>query len=384
MISLTKPHFDDREITLIKEVLDSGWVTQGPMVQRFEALFAQRQQVEYALANSSCTAALHMATMALGMGPGDEMIVPAFTWVTSAHAAEYVGAKAVFADIDLDTFNLDPAAFEAAITPRTVAVVVVHLFGLAAAMDEILAIANRHGLAVIEDAACAIGATYGEQPVGGLGTVGCFSLHPRKIVTTGEGGMITTNQRALAEKVQSLRNHGATGFLDDSPDKGKPYYMGPFDVLGYNLRLSDIQAAVGVAQMEKLDALLAARQHQAARYNTLLWDVEELAKPFPVGKSHHTYQSYVVRLLEGGPARRNQIMEHLKAQGIQTRPGTHAAHALGYYRQKYGLRPEMFPRSMEAEGTTIALPAFFGMTDTDQEFVAAQLRAALKQRDYEY
>ena len=167
--------------------------------------------VKHALATTSCTAALHLAAMALDLKAGDEVVVPAFTWVTSAHCAEYVGASAVFADIDLATYNLDPAAFAAAITPRTKAVVAVHLFGLAAPMDEIRSIAHRHGLAIIEDAACAIGTTYKDKPVGGLADIGCFSFHPRKIVTTGEGGAVTTQDDEIASAVGSLRNHGATG-----------------------------------------------------------------------------------------------------------------------------------------------------------------------------
>ena len=191
-MKLTAPKFDESEIELLRACLDSGWVTQGPMTRRFEELIAARHGVKHALATTSCTAALHLAATALGLKAGDEVVVPAFTWVTSAHCAEYVGARAVFADIDLATYNLDPAALAAAITPRTKAVVAVHLFGLAAPMDEILSIARRHDLVIIEDAACAIGTTYKGKPVGGLADVGCFSFHPRKIVTTGEGGAVTT------------------------------------------------------------------------------------------------------------------------------------------------------------------------------------------------
>src|SRR3954447_12403653 len=175
-IPLTAPQFDNAEIELLRACLASGWVTQGPMTERFETLVAERQHARHALATTSCTAALHLASMALGLGPGDEVVVPAFTWITSAHAAEYVGAQPVFADVSLDTYNLEPAAFEAAITPRTRAVVAVHLFGLAAEMDDILAIARAHDVAVIEDAACAIGTTYNGRPVGTMGQVGCFSF----------------------------------------------------------------------------------------------------------------------------------------------------------------------------------------------------------------
>src|SRR5208283_125168 len=268
-MKLTGPKFDQNEILLLKQCLDSGWVTQGPMTVEFERLFKERHQVSHALATTSCTAALHLAAMALELGPGDEVVVPAFTWITSAHCAEYVGAKAVFADVESETFNLDPKAMESALTPNTKAVVVVHLFGLAARMLEIIDIAERHNISIIEDAACAVGSTYDEKPVGGFGEIGCFSFHPRKVITTGEGGMVTTTRTDLAQKVSILRNHGATGNLRPSGQPAKPYHMAPFDMLGYNLRLSDIQAAVGVAQMQKLDSLLEERRRLAERYHEL-------------------------------------------------------------------------------------------------------------------
>lgn len=377
MMNLTFPLFDGDELKLLGECLDSRWVTQGPFTKKFEALFAARHQVRHALATTSCTAALHLAALALDLKPGDEVIVPALTWVTSAHAAEYVGAKAVFADVEPDTFNLDPRAFAAAITPRTRAVVAVHLFGLAAKMDELLDTARKHNVAVIEDAACAIGTTYGGRPVGGLGDLGCFSFHPRKVVTTGEGGMVTTEDDGLAKKVGSLRNHGATG-PGPLQDPTRPYHMGTFNMLGYNLRLSDIQAAVGVAQMAKLDRLLAERQKLVSRYRELLGGVEEIALPAVPAKCGHTYQSFVLRVLKGGRERRNAVMNHLQKEGIQTRPGTHAVHRLGYYADKYGLKPGDFPVAAEAEDTTITLPLFPGMTEADLKRVADGLKAGLR------
>jgi dTDP-4-amino-4,6-dideoxygalactose transaminase len=377
-LNITAPLFGAAEVDAVRQCLESGWVTQGPLTRRFEELFAARHRVRHALATTSCTAALHLATAALELGPGDEVIVPAFTWVTSAHCAEYVGARPVFVDIDPATYNIDPAAIEAALTPRTRAMVVVHLFGLAAPMAEILQIARRHHLAVIEDAACAVGTEYDGRPVGGIGDLGCFSFHPRKVITTGEGGMVTTDQDRLAAKVKPLRNHGATGHPGFA-DASRPYAMGTFNVLGYNLRLSDIQAAVGVAQMERLDGLLAERLHRAERYHELLAGLDDLALPHAPARCGHTYQSYVVRLREGGTARRNAIMDALDAEGIQTRPGTHAVHRLGYYREKYGLRAEQFPSACAAEDTTITLPNFPGMTDRQQDHVAGCLGAALRQ-----
>jgi dTDP-4-amino-4,6-dideoxygalactose transaminase len=348
------------------------------MVQKFEELFARRHQIPYALATTSCTAALHLAAMAIDLKPGDEVIIPAFTWVTSAHCAEYVGARAVFADVDIETYNLDPTRFEAAISPQTRAVVVVHLFGRAAEMDEIMAIAREHNLAVIEDAACAVGTTYAAKPVGGIGDIGCFSFHPRKIITTGEGGMVTTRVGEIAKKIRGFRNHGSGG-PPPGEDVTRPYTMAAFNRLGFNLRLSDIQAAVGVAQIAKLDGLLDERKGLAENYSHLLEGLqEEIYLPRPHGKCGHTFQSYVIRLLKGGRARRNRIMDEMAERKIETRPGTHAVHRLGYYLNKYHLRPEIFPNACLGEDTTITLPLFPGMTLEDQEFVSAAIREALQ------
>ena len=315
-MNITEPSFDESEITALRECLDSKWVTQGPLTERFERLIADKHDVRHALACTSCTAALHLAALALKLGPGDEVIVPAFTWVTSAHSAEYVGAKPVFVDVDLSTFNIDPAALGAAISPRTKAIVAVHLFGLAAPIDEVNAIAKTHNIAVIEDAACAIGTTYKGKYVGGLGDIGCFSFHPRKVVTTGEGGAVTTNRDDLAAMVRSQRNHGATGLPDVALEAPGPWTMAKFDNLGFNLRLSDIQAAVGVAQMAKLDTLLAERRRLGRRYSELLVEVNSIARPLGGDVDGHTYQSYVVRLLEGGRKRRNYLMSALAKEGI--------------------------------------------------------------------
>lgn len=375
-MNITEPSFDEDEIRRLRECLDSHWVTQGPMTAEFERLFAARHRVGNALATTSCTAALHLAALALELGPGDEVIVPAFTWVTSAHSAEYVGARAVFADVNPATFNLDPAAVAAAIGPRTRAIVAVHLFGLAAPMGELLDLAHRHGLAIVEDAACAVGTTWQERPVGAIGDIGCFSFHPRKAITTGEGGMVTTDRNDLATRVRSLRNHGATG-VPPGADPNRPYTMSSFDMLGFNLRLSDIQAAVGVAQMAKLDRLLGERFRLAQGYHQRLADCPGVAIPkAPVGFGH-TYQSYVLRVADGDRAARNRIMDRLALAGIQTRPGTHAVHRLGYYANKYGLRPEDFPAACLCEDSSITLPIFPGMTDAQQDIVAGHVRAEL-------
>jgi dTDP-4-amino-4,6-dideoxygalactose transaminase len=379
-LRVSAPLFDDDEIDLVRQCLRSGWVTQGPLTERFERLVAERHEAKYALATTSGTAALHLATSALQLGQGDEVVVPAFTWVTSAHCAEYVGARPVFADVDLASYNLAPEAFHAAITSRTRAVVVVHLFGLVANMDAILAIARRHGIAVIEDAACAIGATRSGRPVGTFGEVGCFSFHPRKVVTTGEGGMVLTNRDDLAASIRSLRNHGESAPPPMEIEPHGPWTMAKFEQLGFNLRLSDIQAAVGIAQMGKLDRLLRERRNRAQRYSSLLPGLQQLALPSSAGDDgDHTYQSYVVRIVDGDRKRRNEVMRRLAADGIETRPGTHAVHRLGFYARKYGYRSEHCPNAALCEDTTITLPLFPKMTDSDQERVVERLSAALRE-----
>jgi dTDP-4-amino-4,6-dideoxygalactose transaminase len=373
MIPITAPKFDQHEIELVTQCLASGWVTQGPLTARFEKEFAARHQLTHALATTSCTAALHLAAMALGLKPGDEVIVPAFTWVTSAHCAEYVGARPVFVDIDLATFNLDPSAVEQAVTPRTRAIVAVHLFGKAAPMDRIMTIARRHNLAVIEDAACGVGTRFNGQLVGAIGDVGCFPLHPRKVITTGEGGFVTTNRDDLATIVKSIRNHGSTG-PPEGADPTRPYTMSTFNNLGFNLRLSDIQSAVGIAQMQKLDDLLVERRRLAGQYTTMLAKTRDVIRP--QDDPGHTYQSYVIRV-EGGRARRNRVMDRLADARIQTRPGTHAVHRLGYYANKYSIAATRFPNAVSAEETSITLPIFPGMTEAQQSQVIQLLETAL-------
>jgi len=375
-LPITRPSFDSAERQEIDEALSSGWVTQGPKTAKFEQLFAARHQVPHAIATNSCTSALHLCTLSLGIGPGDEVIVPAFTWVTSAYCVEYVGAKVSFADIKLDTFNLDPVALEAAITPSTRAIIVVHLFGQSAEMDPILAIAKRHGLYVIEDAACAVGTEYDSMPVGGLGDFGCFSFHPRKVITTGEGGMVTTHDNELAATVNARRNHGTRGIAGPPSTPPKPYEMGRWEELGFNFRMCDLQGAVGIAQMTKLDALLAERLIFAQRYNTLLMNAPGLVLPTTTTKCGHTYQSYVVRISEGGRQRRNDVMEAAAERGVQTRPGTHAVHRLGFFANQ-GIEPEEFPNSCEAEDCSITLPLYPGMTDAEQDRVVDALLHAI-------
>lgn len=380
-LPLTRPVFDDRERKMLDKCLASGWVTQGPLVAQFETNLSDMIGVPHALATTSCTAALHMSVLAADIGPGDEIVVPSFTWVTSAHCAEYAGATPVFCDVDPATFNLDPASLRSVISPRTKAILVVHLFGQAAPMGEIMEIADTHNLLVIEDAACAIGTTWQGRHVGSFGFAGCFSFHPRKVITTGEGGLVTTSSQAVADRIAILRNHGTGGSHISGPDATpSPWHFSPVAHAGFNLRMSDINAAVGLAQLDKLEGLLAERRGWAERYHASLADNPDVIAPMAAPDSGHTYQSYVVRIAEGGEERRNAVMQGLADAGIFTRPGTYAVHATEFYREKYAIRPEDFPNSLRCQQETITLPIFPGMTDQDFDCITSNLEHGLGQR----
>ncbi len=357
MIPITKPYFDNDEINILKECLDSGWVTQGPLTEKFENLFKEEHSCQYAVSASSCTAALHIALLALGINAGDEVIVPAFTWITSASCVEYVGADVKFVDVEKETMNIDPAKIEEAITPKTKAIIAVHLFGCPAKMDEIMEIAKKHHLYVVEDCACAIGTTYKGKKVGTIGDIGCFSFHPRKAITTGEGGMCSTNDEALYYKMIQYKNHGAS-LTRKGADYGNPYYFGVYDEVGYNLRLSDIQAAVGIAQFKKLHMLLEDRKRCVDYYIEKLTGNSNIILPILPQEFGHTYQSFVILLKTGDRALRNQIMTEMQKQEIQSRPGTIAITRTEFNRKKYGLSNGDYPVAEFCEDASLTLPIY--------------------------
>lgn len=354
------------------KVLDSGWVVQGPKVAEFEKKMAKFTGASYAVATTSCTTALHIALISLGIGPGDEVIVPAFTFVATANVCEYVGAKPVFVDIDLDTFNIDVNKIEKALTGKTKAIIPVHLFGLAADMKPIMAIARKYQLAVVEDAACAIGAKYCGKHVGTMGDIGCFSFHPRKAITTGEGGLYTTNQKPLAISAISLRDHGMA-VSDLNRHKGGAHTLPTCNIVGYNYRMTDLQAAIGVEQVRKLRDILQKRIAKAKIYNRAFKNHQFLQIPFAPDYSNHTYQSYVLLVKENSPLARDEISQKLAAKGIATRPGTQNVPLLGFYRKKYGYTKKDFPNSTYANENSLTLPLYSKMSDSQQNFVIEQL-----------
>lgn len=373
-IAISLPSTGDEEWDATREPLLSGWLTQGPKVAAFEQAFASRHGVSHALATTSCTTGLHLVLAALGIGPGDEVIVPAFTWVATANVVVFCGATPVFADVDRHTNNIDPAHVALRLTPRTKAVIAVHLFGLCADMDALRA-AVPPAIPIIEDAACAAGASYKGRTAGALGLAAAFSFHPRKSITTGEGGMVTTNDHGLADIANMLRNHGAS-ISEEQRHKGpRPYLLPEFNLLGYNYRMTDLQGAVGLVQLGKLDRFIAERAQWAAFYSNALAGIDWLRVPLEPQDGQHAWQAYVlyVNPVEA-PISRNDIMERLQALGISTRPGTHAVHMLGYYAQRYELRPDDYPAARDCNDNTMAIPLHNRMTDADYAYVVDALR----------
>ncbi len=374
MIPITKPFFDEREERAAAEVLRGGWVVQGPRVQEFERRVAELHRVKHAVAVNSCTSALHLILLGVGIGQGDEVIVPAYTFVASANAVEFTGATPVLCDIDEATCNIDPALIESKITERTAAIMPVHLFGLCADMDPIAALARDRGIAVVEDAACALAAEYKGRFAGGFGIGGAVSFHPRKIITTGEGGMVLTSDDRFAEQLRSLRDHGASA-SDIDRHKGKSGALLPeYRRVGYNYRMTDIQGALGVEQMKKLPDIITRRRALAARYDELLGEVSWLEPVKAPEGCVHSYQAYVCRVHGDAPCGRDEIIDGMKNRGIACRQGTHAVHLQEYYRKKYSLRPEDFQNSLDADGSIVALPLYHSMSESEMDRVVEALK----------
>ena len=374
-IPIALPYIGKEEEQLVLEVLHSGWLTQGPKVSQFESDFAKYHQVKHALAVTSCTTGLHLALATAGIGPGDEVIVPAFTWVSTANVVEHCGAKPVFCDVDSDTYTIKVEDIQSKLTEKTKAIIPVHLFGLCADIDAIREIVGPD-IFILEDAACASGAIYKDRYAGSLGDMASFSFHPRKSITTGEGGMLTSNSDALAKLAETLRNHGAEIPEEVRHKSAKPYLLPDFNHLGFNYRMTDLQAAVGVVQMGRLKNLIQERQKWADFYTEKLKDIEWI-KPqkIPDYISQHSWQAYVCYVDPTlAPMPRNEIMEHLQQKGVSTRPGTHAVHMLGYYKEKYGINESDFPGARDCDQNTMAIPLHNRMTEEDYKMVVIALQ----------
>jgi perosamine synthetase len=365
-IPLSKPYLDEREEELVLEVLRSGRLSLGPWIERFEELFARRVEAPYAAAVSSGTAGLHLLCNAAGIAPGDEVITSPIAFVATANCFIFEGGIPVFADVDPRTLNLDPGAVEAAITDRTKAIVAVDMFGYPCELDELRLLAERHGLALIDDACEALGAEYRGQPVGSHGVPAAFGFYPNKQMTTGEGGVVTTNSEYEWQLVKSLRN------------QGRSYESRWFHHvrLGFNYRFTDLQAGVGIAQLEKLDRILDLRAAAAGRYARLVAGVDGVEPPLPDDAHHRrSWFVYVVKLDPG--VDRGGVIERLASDGIEAGLYVPCVHLQPYMRERYGFADGMCPVAEDAASRTLALPFYTGIELDDQERVVDVLRNAV-------
>ncbi|RLJ01591.1 MAG: hypothetical protein DRP08_05340 [Candidatus Aenigmatarchaeota archaeon] len=369
-IPLARPYFNNEELEEIKEVLDSGWVSQGPKVKEFEEALTKYVNSKYAIAVINCTAALHLSLLAIGVSKGDEVLVADFTHPATGHAVLYCGAIPVFIDVDPRTYNIDPNLIEEKITEKTKAIIPVHTFGQPANMDPIIKIARDYELKVIEDSACALGAKYKNKYAGTIGDVGCFSFHARKSITTGEGGMVVTNNKSLAKKIRKLSVFGTTSAWDR--ERNDIFLIPKFTELGYNYKMSDITAAVGVAQLRKLDKIIEKRRKLAKYWNEKLQEIEFIEPPYVSENVKHIYQSYVA--LVDRRINRNKLIKILLKKGIQTQIGTYASHVQPVYNSKYKC-----PNSLDIFNRSIALPMYYALKEEDIDTAAAHLRETIRE-----
>jgi perosamine synthetase len=371
-VPVARPYFGREEEELTASVLRSGWVAQGPRVAEFEERFASYVGTEHAVAVSSCTAALHLALTVSGIGPGDEVLCPSLSFIATANTIVSAGGTPVFVDIDPETYNLDPSAIEASITPKTRAVMVVHQIGLPADLQRILDITARRNLLVIEDAACAIGSEYQGRRIGAPhGIVACFSHHARKILTTGEGGMLTTNDGDLAARLRRLRQHGMT-VSDLARHNSRQVVIEEYEELGYNYRMTDLQAAVGIVQLARLEEMLRRRRYLAARYTEALQPLGWLKPPTAPSDCLHNFQSYMVRLLPSAPVTRDSLMQELLEMGVATRRGVMAIHRESPYRNPRW--EKTLTQTNAASDETIILPLFHQLSEEEQDYVIESIR----------
>ena len=363
-VAVAHPVLSGNERAYVNECLETGWISSvGRFVGDFESSFAKFVGVEHAISCCNGTCALHLALVGLGVGPGDEVIVPTLTYVASANAVTYCGATPVLVDVEPKSMNLDPARVEELITPRTKAIMAVHLYGHPADMDALEAIANRHGIALVEDAAEAHGATYKGRTVGSIGRVSMFSLFGNKIITSGEGGVLTTNDAELAARLRLHRGQGM--------DPKRRYW---FPVVGYNYRMTNIQAAIGLAQLEKVDEHLRARQRVRRWYDERLAELSDHLQPPAVHPwAHHSFWMYTVVLSESSPHSRDELMARLEADGIETRPVFYPMHVMPPYKND----ARQFPVADHLAARGMNLPTHGLLSENDVDYVVARLRAHL-------
>jgi perosamine synthetase len=379
LIPVARPWLDEREAAAARRAILSGWVTQGPEVAAFEREFAAAVGAPHACAVSSCTTALHLALLTVGVGRDDEVVTVSHSFIATANAIRYCGAMPVFVDVSLDTYNIDPAAIEAALTSRTRAVLVVHQLGMPCDMGPIMALAQQRGLPVVEDAACAIGSEIlwngrWERIGRPHGDVACFSFHPRKLLSTGDGGMLTTRHTGYDATFRLLRQHGMS--VPDTVRHASPEVVfEEYPVEGFNYRMTDIQAAIGREQLSRLNDIITRRRELAARYGELLRDVPHVIIAVEPEWARTNWQSYTVRLAP--PLEQRRVMQRMLDEGVATRRGVMNVHRERAYPKESWRATGMLTRGEQAQDTAIVLPLFHQMTVADQDRVAASLRRAV-------
>lgn len=378
-IPLAKPCTDEAEAEAAASAIRSGWVAQGARVMEFERMVADYVGAKFAIATNSATSALHLSLYLQGIGPDDEVICPSFTCFATANAIRQLGARPVFVEIDPRTFNLDPTAVTDAVNSKTRAIMAVHQIGLAADMDPIRATARRHDLVIVEDGATALGGKYRGKRIGALGSPTAFSFHPRKIITTGEGGMITTDDEALADMARIVRSHGAS-VSDLERHKARGTIYAAYPVMGFNYRMTDIQGAMGVEQMKKLPAILARKQEIGRWYDEGLAEIAEVEPPFVPAHSVHSYQSYLITFRSGSAIDRDALLRQMAERGISCRHGIAPMHWEPYYRELYG---ELhLPITESVSQSTMFLPIYPQMTEQELQYIVDNLKDLLARRDW--
>ncbi len=361
MIPIAKPYLTKEEAQAAYDTILTGWVTQGPKVQEFEEKFAAYVGSKYAVAVSNCTTALHLCMIVAGIKAGDEVICPSMSYIATANSIKYVGATPVFAEVNED-YNIDVKHAESLITPRTKAILIVHQIGMPADIDAFKALCAKHKLLLIEDAACAIGSAYKGKKIGSHSDLVCFSFHPRKVITTGDGGMITTSREDYKDRLKLLRQHGMSVSDRVRHSSSKVIFEDHIEV-GYNYRMTDVQASIGIKQLEKLDWLLAERRKIALKYNEAFKSIDKIRLPIEKEGYYSNYQSFSIYIKDSKAINRNELMQALLEKGISTRRGIMCTHKETAYAEEY--KSIKLPVSEDLNGNSILIPLFVPMTDEE-------------------